>query len=257
MSSLTMRPLILTLLAGIAVTSLARAGDPDPVAHIEAALKAAYPATTFRDIRPTPLPGIYEVSMGRNLAYVGSDARYFLFGHLYDMREQRDLTADRLEAARRIDFASLPLADAITTVRGNGSRVLALFSDPDCPYCRKLEQELARLDNVTVHTFLYPLAELHPGARQRAIAVWCAPDQAAAWKELMLEGSVGKSARSAAECAHPVDRNIALARKLGVEGTPALFDVRGRHLAGAAPAQRIEAFLVEGDRKPATEGMQP
>jgi thiol:disulfide interchange protein DsbC len=95
--------------------------------------------------------------MGRNLAYVGSDARYFLFGHLYDMREQRDLTADRLEAARRIDFASLPLADAITTVRGDGSRVLAVFSDPDCPYCRKLEQELAKLDNVTVHTFLYPL----------------------------------------------------------------------------------------------------
>lgn len=248
-----MRPLTLTLLAGIAVTSLAWAADPDPVAHIEAALKAAYPATTFRDIRPTPLPGIYEVSMGRNLAYVGSDGRYFLFGHLYDMREQRDLTADRLEAARRIDFASLPLADAITTVRGNGARVLAVFSDPDCPYCRKVEQELAKLDNVTVHTFLYPLAELHPEARQRAIAVWCAPDRAAAWQALMVNGK----APSAAECAHPIDRNIALARKLGVEGTPALFEIRGRHLAGAAPAQRIEAFLTAGEQKPAGEGRQP
>lgn len=248
-----MRSLTLTLLAGIALTSPAWAGDPDPVAHIEAALKAAYPATTFRDIRPTPLPGIYEVSIGRNLAYVGSDARYFLFGHLYDMREQRDLTADRLEAARRIDFASLPLVDAITTVRGNGSRVLAVFSDPDCPYCRRLEQELARLDNVTVHTFLYPLVELHPEARQRAIAVWCAPDRATAWQALMVNGKAPPSA----ECAHPIDRNIALARKLGVEGTPALFDVRGRHLAGAAPVQRIEAFLAEGDQKPSGEGMQP
>ncbi|MCP5279433.1 MAG: DsbC family protein [Thiobacillus sp.] len=248
-----MKPATLTLLAGIAVTSLARAGDPDSIAHIEAALKAAYPATSFRDIRPTPLPGIYEVSMGRNLAYVGSDARYFLFGHLYDMREQRDLTADRLEAARRIDFASLPLADAITIVRGDGARVLAVFSDPDCPYCRRLEQELARLDNVTVHTFLYPLAELHPEARQRAIAVWCAPDRATAWQALMVNGKAPPSA----ECAHPIDRNIALARKLGVEGTPALFDVRGQHLAGAAPAQRIEAFLAEGERKPSTEGMQP
>lgn len=248
-----MRPLTLTLLAGIAVTSLAWAGDPDPVAHIEAALKAAYPATSFRDIRTTPLPGIYEVSMGRNLAYVGSDGRYFLFGHLYDMREQRDLTADRLEAARRIDFASLPLADAITIVRGDGARVLAVFSDPDCPYCRKLEQELARLDNVTVHTFLYPLAELHPEARQRAIAVWCAPDRATAWQAMMVNGKAPPSA----ECAHPIDRNIALARKLGVEGTPALFDVRGRHLAGAAPAQRIEAFLSAEEQKPSGEGMQP
>mgnify|MGYP001356988696 FL=1 len=248
-----MKPATLTLLAGIALTSPAWADDPEPVTHIEAALKAAYPATTFRDIRPTPLPGIYEVTMGRNLAYVGSDGRYFLFGHLYDMREQRDLTADRLEAARLIDFASLPLADAITTVRGNGARVLAVFSDPDCPYCRKLEQELAKLDNVTVHTFLYPLAELHPEARQRAIAVWCAQDRAVAWQAMMVNGK----APPPAECAHPIDRNIALARKLGVEGTPALFDVRGRHLAGAAPAQRIEAFLAEGDQKPSAEGMQP
>ena len=248
-----MKHATLTLLSGIALTSPVWAAEQDQIAHIEAALKAAYPATAFRDIRPTPLPGIYEVSMGRNLAYVGSDGRYFLFGHLYDMREQRDLTADRLEAARRIDFASLPLADAITTVRGNGSRMLAVFSDPDCPYCRKLEQELAKLDNVTVHTFLYPLVELHPEARQRAIAVWCAPDRAAAWRALMVNGK----APSSAECAHPIDRNIALARKLGVEGTPALFDVRGRHLAGAAPAQRIEAFLAEGDQKPSAEGMQP
>ena len=248
-----MKHTTLTLIACLALASPALASDPDPVTRIEAALKAAYPGTSFRDIRPTPLPGIYEVSMGRNLAYVGSDARYFLFGHLYDMREQRDLTADRLEAARRIDFASLPLADAITTVRGNGSRVLAVFSDPDCPYCRRLEQELAKLDNVTVHTFLYPLVELHPEARQRAIAVWCAPDRAAAWQALMVNGK----APPAAECAHSVDRNIALARKLGLEGTPALFDVRGRHLAGAAPAQRIEEFLGEGERARPSVESQP
>ena len=249
-----MRIPTLTLLACLALAGPARAAVADPVTRIEAALKAAYPATSFRDIRPTPLPGIYEVTMGRNLAYVGSDARHFLFGHLYDMREQRDLTADRMEAARRINFASLPLADAITSMRGDGSRVLAVFSDPDCPYCRKLEQELAKLDNVTVHTFLYPLAELHPQARSRAIAVWCAPDRAATWRDLMMNG---KTPPPAAECAHPIDRNIALARNLGVEGTPALFDVRGRHLAGAAPVQRIEAFLAAEERKPASEGMQP
>ena len=252
-----MKHATLTILTGIALSSPVWADAPDPITRIEAALKAAYPATSFRDIRPTPLPGIYEVTMGRNLAYVGGDARHFLFGHLYDMREQRDLTADRLEVARRIDFTSLPLADAITTVRGDGSRMLAVFSDPDCPYCRKLERELARLDNVTVHTFLYPLAELHPEARQHAIAVWCAPDRAAAWKALMLDGIAGKSAPPAAECAHPVDRNIALARMLGVEGTPALFDVRGRHLAGAVLVQRIEAFLAGEDRKHAAEGMRP
>jgi len=207
-----------------------------------ATLKAAYPATEFRDVRTTPLPGIFEVTMGRNIAYVGSDARFFLFGHLYDMREQRDLTAERLEQISRIDPSSLPLSDAITTVRGDGSRVLVVFSDPDCPFCRKLEQELSKLDNVTIHTFLYPLEAIHPQSRAKAISVWCAPDRAAAWKALMLDGKAPRHA----DCAHPIDRNIALANTLGISGTPVLFDVKGRRLAGAAPARDIEDFLAKG-----------
>jgi thiol:disulfide interchange protein DsbC len=238
----------LVALALLALHASAWATDrpDDPVARIEATLKATYPATEFRDIRATPLPGIYEVTMGRNVAYVGTDARHFLFGHLYDMQTQKDLTAERLEQARRIDFASLPLGDAIETVRGDGSRRLAVFSDPDCPYCRKLEQALAKLDNVTIHTFLYPLDELHPEARAKAIAVWCAQDRAAAWKALMVDGKMPRSA----DCTHPIDRNIALARKLGVDGTPILFDAQGRRLAGAAPADRIEAFLAAGEDRP-------
>ena len=233
-------------LLGLHASAWAADRPDDPVARIAATLKANYPATEFRDIRATPLPGIYEVTMGRNVAYVGSDARHFLFGHLYDMQTQRDLTAERLEQARRIDFASLPMGDAIETVRGDGSRRLAVFSDPDCPYCRKLEQALAKLDNVTIHTFLYPLDELHPEARAKAIAVWCAQDRAATWKALMADGKMPQ----AADCAHPIDRNIALARKLGVDGTPVLFDAQGRRLAGAAPADRIEAFLAAGEDRP-------
>lgn len=239
-------PLITLALLGFHASVWAADRPDDPVARIEATLKTNYPATEFRDILATPLSGIYEVTMGRNVAYVGADVRHFLFGHLYDMQTQRDLTAERLEQARRIDFASLPLGDAIETVRGDGSRRLAVFSDPDCPYCKQLEKALTKLDNVTIHTFLYPLDELHPAARANAIAVWCAQDRTAAWKALMMDGKPPRSA----DCLHPIDRNIALARKLGVDGTPVLFDTQGRRLAGAAPVDRIEAFLAAGEERP-------
>jgi thiol:disulfide interchange protein DsbC len=104
------------------------------------------------------------------------------------MQTQRDLTAERLEKRQRVAFSELPFADAIKTVRGKGERVLAVFSDPDCPYCQRLEGELEKLDNLTLYTFAYPLEGLHPDAKVKAVSVWCAPDRARAWAELMTNG---------------------------------------------------------------------
>ena len=177
--------------------------------------------------------------MGANLAYVDATGRYFLFGHLYDMRQQRDLTAERKDAMARIDFGSLPLADALTEVRGKGTRTLAIFSDPDCPYCRRLEAELRGLDDVTIHTFLMPLASLHPAARGKAVSVWCATDRLATWQALMLRDALPPQA----DCPHPVDRNVALGEQLGINGTPTLIAGDGRVLAGAASRDQIEAWL--------------
>jgi len=202
-------------------------------------LQALYPSTRFGAINPTVWPGVFEVAMGANLAYVDATGRYFLFGHLYDMSQQRDLTAERRDAMARIDFGSLPLADALTEVRGNGTRTLAIFSDPDCPYCRRLEAELRGMDDVTIHTFLMPLASLHPAARGKAVSVWCATDRLATWQALMLRDTLPPQA----DCPHPVDRNVALGEQLGINGTPTLIAGDGRVLAGAASRDQIEAWL--------------
>ena len=211
-------------------------------------LQALYPSTRFGAIHPTAWPGVFEVAMGANLAYVDATGRYFLFGHLYDMRQQRDLSAERKDAMARIDFGSLPLADALTEVRGKGTRTLAIFSDPDCPYCRRLEAELRGLDDVTIHTFLMPLASLHPAARGKAVSVWCATDRLATWQALMLRDALPPQA----DCPHPVDRNVALGEQLGINGTPTLISGDGRVLAGAASRDQIEAWLArrthKGDR---------
>jgi thiol:disulfide interchange protein DsbC len=234
-------------LAAVLSTSLAVAAfaqaDPVPatpeLTGLSTRLQVLYPSTRFGDIHPTPWPGVFEVVMGANLAYVDVSGQFFLFGHLYDMKAQRDLTAERNDTLAHIDFSTLPLTDAIKDVRGRGSRVLAIFSDPDCPHCRRLEAELMGLSDVTIYTFLMPIASLHPEARAKAIAVWCATDRLSAWHALMSRDQLPRHV----DCTHPVDRNIALAERLGVTGTPTLVAADGRVLPGAASAEQIQAWL--------------
>jgi thiol:disulfide interchange protein DsbC len=203
-------------------------------------LKTLYPSTRFGDIRETEWPGVFEVVMGANLAYVDDSGRYFLFGHLYDMSTQRDLSAERKDRLSLVDFSTLPLADAMKEVRGNGSRVLAVFSDPDCPYCRKLEDELRGLTDVTIHTFLMPLSSLHPEATRKAVSVWCARNRLGAWQALMLRDVTPP----VADCPNPVSRNVALGERLGIHGTPTLISGDGRLLPGAASREEIELWLA-------------
>ena len=213
----------------------------DGAESLEKRLKDLYPATRIERVQTSEIPTVYEVTMGKNSAYTDATGRYFVFGHLYDMKTQRDLTAERMEKQQRIDFSQLPLGDAIKTVRGKGERVLAVFSDPDCPYCKRLEAELDKLDNVTLYIFPYPLEGLHPEAVDKAVAVWCAPDRTRAWADLMKTGKVPAKR----DCENPIQRNIQLAQRLGINGTPTMVSADGRTLPGAAPGDRIEQWLAE------------
>ena len=234
------KSLLALALAVTSLTALAAqpAMDPD-TAMVLNKLKQSYPSTTFGNIEKSALPGVYEVTMGKNIAYTDKEGRYFLFGSVYDMQTRQDLTAPKREALNKIDVTKLPLADAFISKRGNGARTIYVFTDPDCPYCKKLEPELAKLDNVTIYTFMFPIDSLHPDARNKAESVWCNKDKQGAWNNLMLNGQVPESKK----CANPVERNIALAEKLNIRGTPFLMSADGRSLPGAAPAEKITAWL--------------
>src|ERR1700730_18309121 len=234
------KPIVAILL--LASTSCVLAADPDEIALLQK-LKRMYPATQWSTVSRTPLAGVYEAVMGSNIAYVGSDGRHFLFGHLFDMRTQTDLTAPKLtsaehaapdasEALPKISFSSLPLGDAIKTVHGDGSRVLAVFSDPNCPYCKALDDELSKLDNVTLYTFLLPW--LGPESRPAAEALWAdaVPDRA-------NDTSV-------------LDRNLKLASQLGLRGTPMLIASDGRVSEGARSAEALDAWLTVKTREVAS-----
>jgi thiol:disulfide interchange protein DsbC len=276
----TLRTLKTALVSALAVISFSttsvvaqEVASPDTLAVMQN-LKRLYPKTQFSNIRETNLPGIYEVVMGRNIAYVEGSGRHFIFGHLFDMPTQTDLTQQRkdqlglpsvaandvrdpapgqgapargpqAEEERRIDFATLPRQDALQIVKGNGKRRLAVFSDPDCQYCKRLEENLVGLENATIDVYLFPIAQLHGDAPRKSKAVWCSKDKVRAWADLM---TAGKDPGNQADCPNPVDRNVALANKLGVRGTPTIVLPSGRVIPGAIPLASLNQML-DGEQR--------
>jgi protein-disulfide isomerase len=168
---MTSRPLTILALVGAVwvsatVAALGQTPDATREERLLTTLRRLYPATTFTRVQSTPIPGLYEVVLGNSVAYAGEDGRYFVFGHLFDLSTQRDLTVANVPALApppaRVDFAALPLADAIKTVRGNGRRVLAVFSDPDCPYCQHSKRSLPS----TIRLHRAAACSLHRGVRK-------------------------------------------------------------------------------------------
>ncbi len=230
------RPILTTF----ALLSLAGQAD-DSV--IRKTLAERYPGVVVQSVSPTPIPGIWEIWTGSQLVYTDATAEYLFVGSLIETRSKTNLSRQRLDALRAVPFDKLPLEQSFTVVKGKGERRLAVFTDPDCPFCRRLEKELDQLDNLTVHVFLYPLPELHPNAPEIARNVWCAADPAQSWRAYILEG---KAPDKTQDCAGPIQQIAELAARLGIEGTPALIFGNGRRVDGFIPAREIEALLEDG-----------
>ncbi|HLT98147.1 MAG TPA: DsbC family protein [Burkholderiaceae bacterium] len=198
-----------------------------------------FPGLGVTEVTTTPFPGLFEVRIGTDFLYVDQEVNYVLQGSLIDAKSRRDLTAKRVTEISQVDFSTLPLENAIKQVKGDGSRQMAVFEDPNCGYCKQLHRTLENVDNVTVYTFLFPILSQDSHTRSRNI--WCAEDSATAWKQWM----VGNKQPAVAECETPLESNLALGRSLLVTGTPAIFFADGSRVNGAVPAEVLEKRLAE------------
>ena len=222
--------------------SLAHANE----AAIRKVLNEKFPEAKIASVNKTPYSGLYEVYMDGQLVYSDPKAQYVFMGDILDVKNRTNLTQARLSVLNAVKWDTLPLGNAIKMVKGKGERKLAVFSDVDCPYCRKFEEELAKVDNITVYTFLFPIEGLHPKAVQTSRQIWCAPDKNKAWDEYL--GS-GKIPANDGKCTNPVDQNIALANKLGISGTPTVILNNGRRIPGMVPAAKLEELMAHVAKK--------
>jgi len=196
-------------------------------------------------VRKMPF-GMFEVVIDAEIVYVDETADYLITGHLYDTRTQEDLTSKRSEEVLRVDFSSLPLQLAFKIVRGDGSRPVAIFEDPNCPYCKRLEREIRSLNNTTIYVFLYPI--LSDDSVTKSTQVWCSKDPVAAWSKLMIDGQPLDKAPEG--CKTPIDDVLALGHRLSVTGTPTLVFADGRRAPGVIPLERVEQMMNSPAARP-------
>ncbi|MEO8007050.1 MAG: DsbC family protein [Betaproteobacteria bacterium] len=234
---LTVLSCVLLLLSGVACAD---------EASIRAEFSKKYPQATIESITKTPYLGLYEMLVDGEVFYTDSDFTYLIVGSVIETKTRTNLTdarqreiEDKKLKAMAFPFDQLPLELAIKRVKGDGSRKVAIFSDPDCPFCRKLEKEIEKVTDVTMYIFLFPIEQLHPKAPEMARAIWCASDRLKAWDDYMLKGAAPKSAK----CDNPVDKIVAFGQSKKINGTPTIFFADGKRVPGAIPLERFEEYL--------------
>ena len=216
-----------------------------PALANEAAIRKAFNermpnAPKIDEVRPSAMSGLWEVRIGNEIRYTDATGSYLIEGELIDLKAKKNLTEERVTQLNRVDFAALPFKDALMWKNGTGKRRIAVFADPNCGYCKRFEKSLQELKDVTVYTFLIPI--LGGDSPEKTRAIWCAKDGAGAWLAWMLKGEQPPKPPAACDDA-AIERNLALSRKIRVNGTPAILLEDGNRIPGAVGAVELEKRL--------------
>lgn len=220
---------------------------------IRKTLTAKLPKAKILSVKKLPYAGLYEVALQQGeqvrIFYTDGEARALLVGaNLIETATERSLTEERLRELTRIDWGELPFKWAITSRRGDGHREIAIFSDPNCPFCRKFERDLARVDDITVHIFMFPVVK--PESIQQTASVWCSKDRVKAWNDLMLRDI---QPTASPNCDNPIGELIALGKKLKATSTPTWFTRTGEKYQGAIPMSQVVPLLDAAVQKSASQ----
>jgi thiol:disulfide interchange protein DsbC len=234
---------VLALVATPQATFAQASGDATATVRqgVETWLKGRYKVD---EVRRTPLPNIYEVRIGNDLIYVDDKGQHaFVEGSLVDLKSGRNLTKERVDELMTINFKDLPLNLALKQTIGSGKRVIAVFEDPNCGYCKRMRADMIALKDVTIYT--YPIAILSPDSETKVKKALCAGDKARAWNDLMVSGKVPDNAGT---CDNHLQKVRELAQKLGISATPTAFFANGKRLQGYVPGAQLDKLLDENSK---------
>lgn len=223
--------------------AMSQAATPE-LAAVKQLIEAKFPGAVVSNVTKSPYFGLYEAQFDDRMIYTDAKVTYVMVGAIFDADSKQNLTDARLRQLNRVAWDQLPLDLAIKKVKGSGARKLAIFSDADCPYCKRLEAEMKTLDNVTIYTFLFPIDQLHPDAARKSAMIWCAPDRVKAWDDWFASG---KLPANKGDCATPIAQTALLGQKYRVSATPTLVFADGTVVPGAVPLDRLEAELKQAE----------
>jgi thiol:disulfide interchange protein DsbC len=222
-----------------------KANASKPVAAIPADVRARVvaklPGAEPGDVAVSPIPGLYEVTMGGLIAYVSSDGKYLLSGNVYDLDTQVNLTASRRNAARAQALAATSESNMIVFGPANAKMTVTLFTDIDCGYCRKFHGQIAEVNKagVRVRYLMYPRTGPDTESWTKAEQVWCATDR----REALTRAKKGEAIKGKACGDAAIKTQYELGSDLGVEGTPAIFTQNGDYVGGfLTPAELVQAI---------------
>ena len=238
MNTIAHRVLRPFLILGACLVSFSSAANEAAIRQVVEAMLGV----KVEGIQPAPIPGLFEVRYrtrdGMEIMYTDAQGANLINGNIYDSKTKRNLTEERLRKLNAISFDSLPLELAVKVQRGNGKRVMAMFTDPYCPACQQFERVLQQVDDITVYYFMFPV--IRPERADHSRSVWCSPDRAKAWLDLAIRQKVPTAS---AACANPVDKVLELGRTLGVTSTPTTYFANGERISGGMPVDRLRIVL--------------
>ena len=221
---------------------LAVPGQAQDLERIKSELRKKVPEAPVDSVRKVPYGGLFEVTIGSEVFYTDENASFLVLGSIVDLKTKENVTELRMRQLNKVDFAQLPFDSAIKIVRGNGSRKVAIFEDPNCGYCKKFERDLLAVSDISVYVFLYPI--LAADSMDKSKAVWCSADQGKAWLDLMLKNA--QPAVADAKCdTTAVDKSLAFGRSKRVGGTPTIIFEDGDRVPGAISMADFEKRLKE------------
>ena len=229
------------LLLALAAATLGSAALADEAAIRKNLAERLPNCPKIAEISKTPVAGLFEVRLGTDIVYTDENGHFLVQGSLIDTKTRSDLTQARIDKLTAIDFAGLPLKDAVLIRQGTGARKVVVFSDPNCGYCKRLERDLLALKDVSIYTFLYPI--LGPDSTAKSKDIWCAKEPAKVWRAWMLDGQAPAKVAGACDTA-AIERNTDMGKRYKVTGTPALVFEDGSRAPGAIPAAQIESRLL-------------